>query len=59
MFKLGDKATALVNFLKENGIIVKDGKLIGMDGFVRISMGIEDQNNIVIENIKKFLIINE
>lgn len=58
MFKLGDKATKLVDFLKERGVIVKDGRFIGMSGFVRISMGTEEQNRIVIENIKKFIMIN-
>lgn len=58
MFKLGEKATELVDFLQRNGIIVKDGKIIGMNGFVRISMGTEEQNRIVIDNIKKFLTHN-
>ncbi|GAA0817156.1 hypothetical protein GCM10008914_08220 [Clostridium tertium] len=58
MFKLGEKASELVDFLQRNRIIVKDGKLIGMNGFVRISMETEEQNRIVIDNIKKFLTHN-
>lgn len=58
MIKLGHRATEFVNFMKEEGIIIKDGALIGMNGFVRISMGTEEQNKIVIENIKKFFMSN-
>lgn len=54
MFKAGDKADKLVNFLEDKGIIIKNGSLIGMDGFVRVSMGTKEQNNIVIKNIKQF-----
>lgn len=54
-FKFSDKASELVEFLNEDGIIVKDGKLIGMPGFVRISMGTKEQNNKIIMRIREFL----
>ena len=55
MINLGHRATKLVEELKEKNIIIKDGKHIGMDGFVRISTGNMEQNNIIIEKIKEFL----
>lgn len=55
MINLGDKASELVEKLREENIIIKDGKNIGMDGFVRISTGNMEQNNIIIEKIKEFL----
>lgn len=54
MFKVGKKADELVSFLQDKGIIIKNGNLIGMEGFVRVSMGTEEQNKIVINNIKNF-----
>lgn len=55
VIKLEEKATPLVNFLKDKGIIVKDGKFIGMDGYVRISIGTIEQNRIIMKNIKEFM----
>lgn len=55
MINMGNRSSELTEKLRKENIIIKDGKYIGMDGFVRISTGNMEQNNIIIEKIKEFL----
>jgi histidinol-phosphate aminotransferase len=50
-----DDSAALFSFLKENGIIVRDrSKEPGCKGCIRITVGTPDQNDEVIECIRRF-----
>lgn len=55
VLKIEGKSTELTEYLRNKGILVKDGKLIGIDNCVRISMGTEEQNRLVITEIENFL----
>lgn len=55
VLKLKGRSSELTNYLREKGIIVKDGNLIGIEGCVRISMGTEEQNKTVIKEIENFI----
>lgn len=54
MIKTDDKTDEICNYLLDNKIIIKNGKLIGMPGWIRISIGRPEQNKLVLDKLNNF-----
>lgn len=54
MFKTGESTDKLCDYFLENNILIKNGRLIGMPGWVRISMGSTKQNKLVLDKLLDF-----
>ena len=54
MIETRDRTDEICNYLLENKIIIKNGKLIGMPGWIRISMGRPEQNMVVLQKLVEF-----
>lgn len=54
MIKTDNRTDELCKYFLENKVIIKNGKLIGMPGWIRISMGSVKQNEFVLDKLIQF-----
>lgn len=54
MFYVGEDAIDISEYLKDNGILIKEGSLIGMPGWLRLTIGTSEQNCFVEEKIRGY-----
>ncbi|MCZ4281635.1 histidinol-phosphate transaminase [Kiloniella laminariae] len=54
-FKAAEKAAAALEFLKQRGILVRGMGAYGLPGFLRISIGTDEEMRAVVENLTVFV----